>query len=89
MLGPPCRGPPGTIVLIHVCTYVVKKSEKRRSRNSCGGSPLTVKGIQYAKNYAAYASQNVLNIFLALSIALGYIIMTADDINSYSQVPPQ
>ena len=45
------------------------------SRNTCDGSPLTVKGVQYTTNDAAHDSQHGFNIFLALSISLGYILL--------------
>ena len=64
MFGPPCRIPPGTLVRRQVFMYVIKDSVKRKSRNTCDGSPITGKGVHYSKNYAACASQHGLNFFL-------------------------
>ena len=88
MFEPPCRIPPGAIVLIKVWTYVIKQLGKRNSRNNCDGSPLTGKVFQYYKKYSACASQHVFNIFISLFTALGYIITASDDINTYVQAPP-
>ena len=64
MFGPPCRILYGSIVMIQVWTYVIRQSEKRKSRNTWYVSPLTGKGVQYSKNYSACASQHVFKLFL-------------------------
>ena len=83
MFGIPCRRPHGYIILRQVWTYVINKYGKRKSINTCDGSTLTGKGVQYTKKYVARASQHGFNIFIDLSIALVYIIMEADAINEY------
>ena len=64
IFGPPCRIPPGSILLIQVWAYVIKHSVNSKSINTCGGYPLTVNGVQYAKNNVAFAYQHGFNIFL-------------------------
>ena len=64
MFVPPCRRPPGSIVLRQVWTYDIQHYGKRNSKNTCDGYPITRKVFQYAKNYAASASQQGFNIFL-------------------------
>ena len=90
MFGPPCIRPPGSILLRQVWMYVIKNSRKNKSINFFYGSPLTVNCVQYAKNCAACAYQHGFNIFLALSAALGYIILVYGDINAYAwESPPE
>ena len=88
MFGPPCRRPPGDILLRQFWTYVIKLSGKSKSINACDGYCLTGKGVHYTKHYSACASQQGFNIFIALSTSLGYILMAAGDINAYAQEPP-
>ena len=85
MFGPPCRRPPGDTVLIQVWTYVIRHSVKRNPRNTFDGSPITGKGVQYAKNYAVCASQHGFKTFPALYTAFGYTTMVYGDINAYDQ----
>ena len=61
MFGPLFRRPPGAIVLRQVWTFVNTYYGKRSSRNTCDVSPLTVKGVQYAKTYASCDPQNGFN----------------------------
>ena len=58
MFGPPFIRPHGAILLRQVWMNVIKHSGKRKSRNTCDGSPLIVKGVHYAKNDSACASQH-------------------------------
>ena len=85
MSGTPCIIQPGAILLVKVWMCVMKQSVKRRLRNTYDGYPLTWKGIQYAKYYAACAYQHIFDIFLILLTSFGLIIMSAGAINFYAR----
>ena len=88
MFGPPCIIPPGGILLRQVWTYVIKHYGKRKSRNTCDGYPLPVKGIKYYKKLFSLCLPTRIQHFLALSTALGYVLMESDAINTYGKAPP-
>jgi hypothetical protein len=88
MYGPPCKPPPGAIVLRQVWTYLVKWEGTLKARNCCDGLVLKGRGLAYAQHYTACISQPGMRIFWAIVAIKNWVAIGADAVNAFAQSPP-
>jgi hypothetical protein len=86
MFGKPEPRPTGAIVLQSVWQYSVKHDGRKKARTCCDGSVLRSKSLRYAEQcYVACISKTGMNIFFAIIVIRGWILISGDVVNAYAQ----
>ena len=74
----PFKSPKGDKAMSQIHTFIKNHSGKNKFGDFCDEYHLRGKWVEYAKNYANYLSQHMINILLATETENKYYIMAAN-----------